>query len=116
MKLELSKRTKILAGVVVLGGAAAAAWFLYLEDMLMGPEAAPVAAAPKPAAKAVAPGDGKPAAVSKEDEVVAGIMEASGLKANLAKFGNDLAGWACDEGGAIERHFAVLALLGADPV
>ena len=73
MKFQLNKRTKILAGVVVLGGAAAAAWFLYLEEMLMGPEPAPVAAAAKPAAKPAA-GDAKPAAASKDDEVIAGII------------------------------------------
>ncbi len=111
MKFELNKRTKILAGVVVLAGAAAAAWFLYLEEMLMGPEAAPVAAAPKTVVKPAAPGDGKPAAVSKEDEVIAGILEASGLKANLAKFGTDLAGSATSQGGSLtpEEEKSVIA-------
>jgi hypothetical protein len=51
MKLELTNRTKVLAGIVVLAGAGAAAWFLYLEDWLAGPPPAPVAAsAPKPPA------------------------------------------------------------------
>lgn len=51
MKLELTNRTKVLAGVVALAGAGAAAWFLYLEDWLAGPPPAPAAAsAPKPPA------------------------------------------------------------------
>jgi len=53
MKLQLTNRTKILAGVVVLAGAGAAAWFLYLEEWLAGPP--PVAAsAPKPPAPTAA--------------------------------------------------------------
>ena len=58
MKVELNKRSKILLGVVVLVGALAAAWFLFLEEML-NPPPPPVAKAPKPAAAAAAP---KPAA------------------------------------------------------
>ena len=51
MKLELTNRAKVLAGVVALAGAGAAAWFLYLEDWLAGPPPAPAAAsAPKPPA------------------------------------------------------------------
>ncbi len=53
MKLQLTNRTKVLAGVVVLAGAGAAAWFLYLEEWLAGPP--PVAAsAPKPPAPTAA--------------------------------------------------------------
>src|SRR6185503_13366788 len=59
MKLEMNKRSKILLGVVVLIGAAAAAWFLFLDDFLNAPsKPAAVATAPKPAL-ATAP---KPAA------------------------------------------------------
>ena len=37
MKLEMNNRTKVLLGVVVLAGAAAAAWFLFLDDFLNAP-------------------------------------------------------------------------------
>ena len=50
LKLQLDKRSKILLGVVVLVGALAAAWFLYLDDWLNAPPPAPMASAAKPAA------------------------------------------------------------------
>jgi hypothetical protein len=50
----MNNRTKILLGVVVLIGAVAAAWFLYLEEWL-NPPPRPVAAA-KPAAAPAKPG------------------------------------------------------------
>jgi hypothetical protein len=116
MKLELNNRSKILLGVVVLIGALAAAWFLYLEEMLMGPATAPVASAPKPAAAPAKPGadaakpaadaakpaaqpvaGAKPAAqpaapaAANPDQVIAAVMDASGLTTNLAKFGAEFA-------------------------
>jgi ankyrin repeat protein len=54
MAIELTKTTKILAGVVVLAAAGAGAWFFYLQDLLDEPPPAKVAAAP---AKAAPKGD-----------------------------------------------------------
>ena len=65
MKVEMNSRTKVLLGVVVLAGAAAAAWFLFLDDFLNAPQKpAAVATAPKPAATPAKPGaePAKPAA------------------------------------------------------
>jgi hypothetical protein len=106
----MNNRIKILIGAVVLIGAGAAAWFLYLEEWLNPP--APVATAAKPAAVPAKPGaePAKPAATaaapkpaaaepaksaaapaSNADQVVAAVMEASGMNANLAKFGAEFA-------------------------
>ena len=49
MAIELNKRTKILAGVVVLAAVGAGAWFLFLEEFLSEPPPAPKAVAAKTA-------------------------------------------------------------------
>ena len=107
MAIELNNRTKVLAGVVVLAGAGAAAWFLFLEDFLSEPPPKPAAsapakpAAPAPAAKADAPKAGaattesvkpapagaaaaKPSAKpipANPDQLIAEVIEASGIRA-----------------------------------
>lgn len=54
----MDHRTKVLGLAVVIAGAGAAAWFLYLEEMVFGADAPPVASAPTrkaaPAPKPVA--------------------------------------------------------------
>lgn len=54
----MDHRTKVLSLAVVIAGAGAAAWFLYLEEMVFGSDAPPVASAPTrkaaPAPKPVA--------------------------------------------------------------
>ncbi len=55
MALKMNDRTKVLLLAVLLAGGGAAAWFLYLEEMVLG-SGAPVAATPaKPAPVAAAP-------------------------------------------------------------
>ena len=49
MAIELNKRTKILAGVVVLAAVGAGAWFFFLEEFLSEPPPPPKAAAAKSA-------------------------------------------------------------------
>jgi len=57
MAIEMSNRTKVLAGVVVLVAAGAAAWVFFLEDFLSEPPPKPAAvkAAPKAGVAAKAP-------------------------------------------------------------
>jgi cytoskeletal protein RodZ len=61
MAIELNKRTKILAGVVVLAAAGAAAWFFYLQDLLDEPApvkvvvTTPATSAPKSATSTAKP-------------------------------------------------------------
>ncbi len=107
MAIELNNRTKVLAGVVVLAGVGAAAWFLFLEDFLSEPPPKPAAtapakpAAPAPAAKADAPNaeaakteSVKPAPAAaaaakpsvkpipaNPDQLIAEVIEASGIRA-----------------------------------
>lgn len=109
MAIELNTRTRILAGVVVLAAAGAGAWFFYLQDLLDEPPPAKVAA--KPAAKApaqpapkAAPGPGaeaakppvhaKPAAKpipTDPAQLIAEVIETSGLKSSFQIFGDELA-------------------------
>jgi Ankyrin repeats (many copies) len=68
----MDHRTKVLSVAVVIAGAGAAAWFLYLEEMVFGSDAPPVASAPaqkaasapKPAAAAPKPAAPAPAPVA----------------------------------------------------
>jgi hypothetical protein len=65
----MDHRTKVLSVAVVIAGAGAAAWFLYLEEMVFGSDAPPVAsapaqkAAPAPKPAAAAPKPAPPAPV-----------------------------------------------------
>jgi hypothetical protein len=82
MAIELSKRTKILAGVVVLVVAGAGAWFFYLQDLFDEAPPAKVAAtspatsAPKSAAPAV-----KPAADASKPDAPKGAAAVPPLEA-----------------------------------
>ncbi len=105
---NLSNRTKILAGAVVLVVAGAAAWFLFLEDFLSAPPPKPVATVPaKPAAKtgaakaadaAKAVPAGKPAAQASAkpiptdpDKLVAEVIETSGLRQSYLLIAREIA-------------------------
>jgi len=69
MAIELNKRTKILAGVVVLAAAGAAAWFFYLQDLLNEPAPAKVTVAtPATSAAKSAASAAKPAADAAKPE------------------------------------------------
>lgn len=108
MAIEINKRTKIMAGVaaLVLAGAGAAAWFLFLDE----PPPPPVAKAPakkaapaKPAAPAAdaskaaevakaAATPAKPGAKpipSDPDKLIAEVIETSGLRAYFQTFGRE---------------------------
>lgn len=117
MAIELNNRTKILAGVVVLAAAGAGAWLFYFQEDAPPPRpAAPAAAkaAPKPAADAAksAPADAaKPAAdapkqadVAKAaaapkpgakpiptnpDQLIAEVIETSGMKTYFQSFARE---------------------------
>ncbi|HEY8070016.1 MAG TPA: ankyrin repeat domain-containing protein [Burkholderiales bacterium] len=115
MAFELNNRTKIMAGVAVLVLAGAGAWFFYFQDSAPPPRAAAPAPA-KSAAKAAtgaaksAPEPAKPAAdVSKQaaataapakpaaakpipkdpNQLVAEVIETSGLAAKFQTFGRE---------------------------
>ena len=115
MAIELNKRTKIMAGAVVLALAGAGAWFFYFQDATPPPRAA----APKPAAKPAAdaskqaeapkpaPADAVQAAASPSpapaaatpaaakpipkdpDQLIAEVVETSGLRAQFQTFGRE---------------------------
>src|SRR5579862_8737107 len=115
MAIELNKRTKILAGVVVLGLAGAGAWFFYFQDDTPPPRAAApkpaakpaadaskqaeapkpatadaiqAAASPSPAPAAATPAAAKP--IPKDpDQLIAEVVETSGLKAQFQTFGRE---------------------------
>lgn len=132
MAIELTNRTKILAGVVVLALAGAGAWFFYFQDDApppraaaaakpaakpaadapkSAPEAAKQADAPKAAAEdakqvaaaspAAAPAASAPAAAApaapvaakpiprNPDQLIAEVIETSGLKAHFQTFGRE---------------------------
>lgn len=118
MAIELTKRTKIMAGVgaLVLAGAGAGAWFFLFDEPPPPPPPAkapakPAAAAPKAAeaAKGEAPkadaakseaakgeavkaaaAPAKPKPIPTDpDKLVAEIIEASGLKRQFEAFGRD---------------------------
>jgi len=117
MAIEVSNRTKILAGVVLLVAAGAAAWVFFLEEFLSEPPPKPAAvakAAPKqadagkpvgdaaksPAAApkveaAKAPGEAPKAAAAAKpipanpDRLIAEVIEASGIKSQFQAFGRE---------------------------
>jgi len=107
MAIELNTRTKVLAGVVVLAAAGAAAWVFFLQDFLdespppqkaaagapakPAVEAAKAAEAPKPGATVAAAA--KPAAraaakpiPTNPDQLVAEVIEVSGIKTQFQAF------------------------------
>lgn len=94
MAIELNKRTKILAGVVVLAAVGAGAWFLFLEEFLSAPPPPPPKAAAAKTAPAGAPTKAdaaKPAAAApaagakpiptNPDRLIAEVIETAGIKA-----------------------------------
>lgn len=103
MAIELTKRTKIMAGVgaLVLAGAGAGAWFFVFDEPPPPPPAAkappkPGAAAPKageaPKAEAAkaAPAPAKPRPIPTDpDKLVAEIIDSSGLRRQFESFGRD---------------------------
>ncbi|HTP60809.1 MAG TPA: ankyrin repeat domain-containing protein [Burkholderiales bacterium] len=115
MAIEMSKRTKILAGVVVLLAAAGAgAWFFLFQDEAppprpaakvaepaKGPNAAKAADAAKadagkqggaPQTAAAAPAAAKPAAKpipTDPDKLIAAVIEASGLRGQMLVFSRE---------------------------
>jgi surface antigen len=127
MAIEMNNRTKILAGVVVLAAAGAGAWFFLFQDASPPPRAvvtnpagatkaaakapgaakAPdaskaVAAAPAPAAETTA---AKPAAQAaakaiptNPDQLVAEVIESSGLAAYFQTLGSEMARGAASGG------------------
>lgn len=119
MAIELNTRTKIMLGVVVLAAAGAGAWFFYLQDLLDEPPPAKVAATPpaksapktdapkavvgktepakadpaKPAAEAQKPveaakGAAKPIPTNP-DQLIAEVIEVSGIKTQFQAFGRN---------------------------
>ena len=108
MAIELDNRTKILAGVVVLAAVAAGAWFFLFQDdapapkTVVAPPAASAAKAAADAAKAApeaakaaapAPAAGKPAAKpipTNPDQLIAEVIEASGVKSQFQAFGREV--------------------------
>jgi len=109
MAIEMNKRTKILAGVVVvLAVAGAGAWFFLFQDEAPPPRpaaTAPAPVAPAPAAakaaepakaaeapQAAAPAAGKPAAKpipTDPDKLIAAVIEASGLRGQMQTFSRE---------------------------
>jgi hypothetical protein len=111
MAIEMNNRTKIMAGVVVLLGAGAAAWFLFLDDFLNAPPPKPAAvakpaAAPAEAAKAPAQAAaGKAAEAPKQaegakpaakpiptnpDALVAEVVDTSGIKTHYQPYAREI--------------------------
>jgi hypothetical protein len=112
MAIELNNRIKALIGVVVLAAAGAGAWFFYFDEPPPPPKTAAVAPA-KPAAEAPKAGEApkaadapkagdapKPAAASAKpiptnpDQLVAEVIEISGLKTRFATLGGEFANFA----------------------
>jgi Ankyrin repeats (3 copies) len=120
MAIEMNNRTKILAGVVGLAAVGAAAWFFFLDDFLNEPPpktaaatsapagaakqadaAKPAADAPKPsdAAKPVADAPKQAAAANpgakpiptNPDQLVAEVIESSGVKSYFIAFAREAA-------------------------
>ena len=110
MAIEISNRTKILAGVVLLVAIGALAWIFFLEEFLSEPPPKPaaVASAPKQAdaskAPAAAPGAtpkaeapkaaaaAKPAAKpipANPDKLIAEVIETSGIRAQFQAFARE---------------------------
>src|SRR5258706_1842458 len=114
MAIELSNRTKILAGVVVLAVVGAGAWVFFLEDFLSEPppkaaaKAAPAATAsapaeapkqgdaakpaadvPKPAAIAAAPAPGAKPIPTNPDKLIAEVIETSGVAGYFPVFARE---------------------------
>ena len=110
MAFELNNRTKVIAGVAVLALAGAGAgWYFFLQDTAPAPRAtAPAKPAAKPAAqaakgaadasKAAAPA-AAPAAAAKPaakpiptnpDQLVAEIIDTSGVKAQIQAFAREV--------------------------
>ena len=102
MAIELNTRTKVLAGVVVLAAAGAAAWVFFLQDFLDQPPPRPAATsvpakqaskagAPKPAAEApklAAQPPAKPIPANP-DQLLAEVIELSGIKTQFQAFGGN---------------------------
>lgn len=70
--MKIDANTKVLGLAVLIAGVGAAAWFLYLEEMVFGPDSGPVASAPKPAAVPAKPAavPAKPAAEAPKPAAV----------------------------------------------
>ncbi len=112
MAIEMTKRTKILAGVVALAAVGAAAWFLFLEEFLSEPPPKPVAvksapgeapkqaAAAKPAADApkqaggaattAAASPGAKPIPSNPDRLTAEVMQNSGIRTQFLPFAREV--------------------------
>lgn len=97
MAIQLDNRTKIIAGVAVLAIAGAGAWFFLFQDEPPPPPKV-AAKAPAKAEPAKAPEALKPAAAAKAaakpiptdpDQVIAEIIETSGLRAHFRMFGRE---------------------------
>ena len=108
MAIEMNTRTKILAGVVVLAAAGAGAWFFLFQDdappprpaVVAKPAATPPADAPKAAADAPKQADAaKPAAApasgakpipTNPDQLIAQVIDNSGLKTYYQGFAREV--------------------------
>ena len=120
MAIEMNNRTKILAGVVVLAAAGAGAWFFLFQDeapparkavtspvgaakpAAKAPEAAKAADASKGPATAATPASAAPTAKpaaqaaakaipTNPDQLVAEVIESSGLAAYFQTLGGEMA-------------------------
>jgi hypothetical protein len=103
MAIELNNRTKILAGVVALAAVGAGAWFFFLEEFINEPPPKPAAAQVAPAAKqgdAAKPAEAAPAQAaapgakpipSNPDRLIAEVIEAAGVKAQLQNYSRSAA-------------------------
>src|SRR6185369_3824001 len=128
MAIELSKRNKILIGVVGAVAVGAAAWVFFLDEFLNPPpppKSVAAASAPAPASKAAAPAEpakaaeagkasadapkaeaggapAKPAAAkpipSNPDQLVADVIDSSGLKRRFQTLGGEFANFAAGGG------------------
>jgi hypothetical protein len=125
MAIELSKRNKILVGVVGAVAVGAAAWVFFLDDFLNPPPPPKAVAAAAPAPKAAAPAEqakateagkagadapkaeaggepAKPGAAkpipSNPDQLIADVIDSSGLKRRFQTLGGEFANFAAGGG------------------
>ena len=115
MAIEMNTRTKILAGVVVLAAAGAGAWFFLFQDaappprpaVVAKPAATPPADAPRAAADApkaaadapkqadaakpaAAPAPGAKPIPTNPDQLIAQVIDSSGLKTYYQAFAREV--------------------------
>jgi hypothetical protein len=125
MAIELSKRNKILIGVVGAVAVGAAAWVFFLDDFLNPPPPPKTVAAAAPSPKAAAPAEqaksaepgkagadapkveagGAPAKAgaakpipSNPDQLIADVIDSSGLKRRFQTMGGEFANFAAGGG------------------